>query len=332
MSGLRRKRSLRGLGARWLEPDESTLEEYEHRIKNIKRDLSPTQEKQLLLFDATGDFEYGATNLRETMRVLEEKGYLKDKDRKLWVTRKGAEYAEAHGSDILSDRFLAKEKHKKEMSPGEARDMQRQLYKGSKAVEISKRKMIPEKQGQMTLFGGLGTFKKYTPKERAEANKRNYTNKQLRDFNHLVGTAARKLREYDINNTHDVKRAWDDFNNYYLKDLRQYVLDLLVENKAHLNIPAMAVSRYKKTNPVSYVSETPEIIVMAMTNPSLLSEYLPEEKVTSQTRISKPKSLEEKQEAVKALIRRLPNPVTGKKEKIIPEKQGQMTLFGGARL
>ena len=156
MSGLRHKRSLRGLGARWLEPDESTLEEYEHRIKNIRRDLSPTQEKQLLSFDAKGEFEYGATNLRETMRVLEEKGYLKDKDRKLWVTRKGVEYLEAHASDIMSDRFLAKEKYKKkekEMPPDEARDMQRQLYKGSKAVEISKRKMIPESRGQMTLFG-----------------------------------------------------------------------------------------------------------------------------------------------------------------------------------
>ena len=295
MSGLRRKRSLRGLGLSREERETLYLEEEKAEIKR-RNDV------RLYPWKAESWMDYYiiivSPKLKETYG---SKKRVRDRDREI-MNEGLKEY----------ERLVAEQ--------------------GSKAVEISKRKMIPEKQGQMTLFGGLGTFKKYTPKERVEAIKRNYKNKQLRDFSHLVDTAARKLKDDDIRRTHDVKHAWDDFNNYYLKELRQYVLDLLVENKAHLNIPAMAASRYKRTNPVSYVSETPEIIVMAMTNPSLLSEYLPEEKVTSQTRISKPKSLEEKQEAVKALIRRLPNPVTGKKEKIIPEKQGQMTLFGGARL
>ena len=200
---------------------------------------------------------------------------------------------------------------------------------------------------------GLGKFKKLTIKERIEHANINATNRANKKFNHLVDTAATKLRNEDINRRVGVDVAWDAYRDYYVKDLRQYVLDLLVEGKAHLNIPAMAISRYRSTNPIEHVKETRTIIEMAMNDPQLLKPYLKE----PEKRVSKPEPAEVKQERFKEEILKritpltrtaeekaeihrsltksrgalipLPNePIQRKVEKKIAEKGGQMTLFG----
>jgi len=135
--------------------EKETFAEYEARIKaGIKRDLSPTQERQLLSYHATGDFEYGATNLRETMRVLMEQGYAKEnKNRQFEITPKGVEYLDGHSLAIRS----GNNPKSKEMTQYEKRKLQEQLERYDTMVKESKKteKKIAEKGGQMTLFGRM---------------------------------------------------------------------------------------------------------------------------------------------------------------------------------
>jgi len=121
--------------------------------KGNERELSPAQENNLLNYHAIGDF-IRATNQRETVRVLVEKGYLKNKNGRYVLTPRADEYLTAHHREILSERYLTPAKHTKEMTPSEKKALQKQLEKADSLVK-SQKKLIPEKAGQMTLFGGL---------------------------------------------------------------------------------------------------------------------------------------------------------------------------------
>ena len=120
------------------------------QIGITERDLSPTQERQLLSWHAKHDFSYPYNNLRETMRVLLEKQYLKDKAGNLIVTSKGEEYLDEHSFNILS----TKKRPSKEMTPFQKAMLENELIIADKLVKESKKKDA-EKGGQMTLFGRM---------------------------------------------------------------------------------------------------------------------------------------------------------------------------------
>lgn len=264
------------------------LEKNYYKFPEIKRELTPIQETQLLNQHVNKMF-INERNMRETLRVLLDKGYLKDVKGNPVVTDKGKAYLEAYHKEI------SLRPERRETKPQE------------------KRRTEPE---QLKFFG---KFKKLAPKERIEHIKANVSRRALRKFSHLVETAARKLREEDINRGIGVENAWNEYNKFYLPELRQYVLDLLVEGKAHVNIPAMAVSRYKSTNPITHVKETPTIIEMAMNDPQLLNPYLKE----PERRPSRPEPIETKQERLKEEIVKRLEPFSPEEQKEIAKQLTQ---------
>jgi len=274
--------------------DNETFTEYEARIKaGIKRDLSPTQERQLLSYHATGDFEYGATNLRETMRVLMEQGYAKEnKNRQFEITPKGVEYLDEHSLAIRS----GNNPKSKEMTQYEKRKLQEQLERYDTMVKESKKteKKITERGGQMTLFGKrLG----FTKRDAAEA------------MTHEYAAFMRKLQDtaLDLIDKSPADRA----------KIERFKGDVKI-------ISATNAPTYKQAREMIY----PNLDYIFY---EIIDELSPNFRTSENLRNIQSEIIyrQEKYTPPATTSKKMPNePTQRKAEKKIAEKGGQMTLFG----
>ena len=64
--------------------------------------------------------------------------------------------------------------------------------------------------------------------------------KHEKNINQLTYSAASILRQKDINNTHNVALAWDNFEKIYKVELKPYVEYLIKSNHPHIWIPREA--------------------------------------------------------------------------------------------
>ena len=313
----------------------------------LKRNLSPAQERQLLSWHAKHDFEYPMANLRETMRVLIDNGYLKEQGKELIVTKKGEEYLDEHAFDIIS---VGKPKSK-EMTPAEKEMLAKQLYEHDalarkaqieihRALTKSRGALLPkretekkaEKGGQMTLFGGmkrqLGAWNSAQQREyeriyndlylksekAAEAlGKKGYDWYQI---NKYVESLAFSLTPDSFGNTQKLNRG----QSKYLQDLEQaYKPKTIPESKGQMTLFGKIKPYFKgDTNDVWWIEEEPEYNERQKGWFHKVYNWKHGRYIPAQIQISE-ESLNEQF---------LPGDKETKKEKIIPERKGQMTLFG----
>jgi len=168
-----------------------------------------------------------------------------------------------------------------------------------------------------------------TKAEKWDAQERKKANKQ---FQAIVDTAARILRDKDINERRLNIPLANEMVDRYKELLRPFAMQLLLEETPHLYIPKMLATRFLDDNynlPIYVPPDSKENVAMAMTNPRLLSSR----QLTQSRSALIPKKFQKEMtpDDKKQLDRLIDMVIANSQGKIIPEKEGQMTLFGGIK-